>query len=411
MKKLILFLCLCICLYANNSTLEMLIVMFRHGGRAPLNSMYDSTWGDMYGQLTSVGMRMEYMLGASILQDYSDFLVPYKPEEVYVRSTDVDRTINSANSVMYGIYGQYGQATTSIDRSILTLTYPAYKFSDALIKLVETDTGDYALPNGYQPIPVHVVEPSVDTLLLSPSAACPAATLHPSDPTLLDEFWKLYQPIVEEINERIEGTSFPKVTSPGELYMLADAILCDYYAGRPQALKYTPEDPNWLNITFSYGYVSHTSAYSNQQYVQMYSVPVFNQLLSYLQASKEGSSQLKSLFLSAHDGTLSLILAALNLTTPECLWNNFIEEGIMDDPACHYPRFTSNIKIELWKNDDASYYVQIYYDDVLLVLPGCPNVQCPYDVFESVLSDALNGYTMEDYNNFCAIKSAESWVQ
>lgn len=47
----------------------------------------------------------EYELGKYIRNRYKDFLSPtYSPDEVYIRSTDVDRTLMSAESNLAGLY-------------------------------------------------------------------------------------------------------------------------------------------------------------------------------------------------------------------------------------------------------------------------------------------------------------------
>uniref|UniRef100_A0ACB8FUS9 Uncharacterized protein n=1 Tax=Sphaerodactylus townsendi TaxID=933632 RepID=A0ACB8FUS9_9SAUR len=52
-----------------------------------------------------LGMRQQYELGQYIKKRYSDFLSPtYKREEIYIQSTDVDRTIMSAQANLAGLF-------------------------------------------------------------------------------------------------------------------------------------------------------------------------------------------------------------------------------------------------------------------------------------------------------------------
>jgi hypothetical protein len=64
-------------------------------------------WGAP-GQLTPTGMRQHYLNGQVFRKRYIDeykLLSPtYNPEEVYVRATDVNRTIMSAQSQLLGWY-------------------------------------------------------------------------------------------------------------------------------------------------------------------------------------------------------------------------------------------------------------------------------------------------------------------
>lgn len=78
---------------------DLVIELFRHGARSPKTLKYDTKnkWEDLE-ELTSVGMRMQYILGAAIKEDYEDNLIPYNPAEIYVRSVNLNRTLMSAYS-------------------------------------------------------------------------------------------------------------------------------------------------------------------------------------------------------------------------------------------------------------------------------------------------------------------------
>lgn len=62
----------------------------------------------MWGELTSTGQRQHYYLGQQLRKEYiieQNFLNPsYNHSEMYVRSTDVNRTLNSAASQLYGMF-------------------------------------------------------------------------------------------------------------------------------------------------------------------------------------------------------------------------------------------------------------------------------------------------------------------
>jgi len=186
-----------------------------------------------------------------------------------------------------------------------------------------------------------------------------------------------------------------------DLYSFSDIIISDYYSGSSFIpLDLSPNSPDWKNITFVYGFYADTNNFVNSNYTQLYAVPVLNQLENYLNDSINGS-KLNTLLLSGHGETLGLVLAVFNLTNPTCLWDNFKNFGIVDDPICHFPDFASSIKIELY-NDGGSYSIRFYYDDYLVKLPGCPDVQCPYSSFVLLMREAVNQYTMDDFNKLCA---------
>jgi len=86
-------------------------VVFRHGDRTPCNFYPNdphkdlSEWPVGPGQLTARGKRMHYHLGQWLRKRYSHLLGPdYSETEVLVRSTDVDRTLMSAQSNLAGMF-------------------------------------------------------------------------------------------------------------------------------------------------------------------------------------------------------------------------------------------------------------------------------------------------------------------
>ncbi|VDM50062.1 unnamed protein product [Toxocara canis] len=88
-------------------------------------------------------MQQHRILGAFLFKKYgidsSFFNETYTPSQIYVRSADFNRTITSATSNMVGMY--YNR-----NGDIPGLDYPA----------------ENGWPNGYVPIPIHMIQQSVD---------------------------------------------------------------------------------------------------------------------------------------------------------------------------------------------------------------------------------------------------------
>jgi len=124
-------------------------VMFRHGDRTPIDSYPNDPYkGQQYwpvgpGQLTPRGKRMHFHVGQYLRRRYGDKILreQYNATDIYVRSTDVDRTLMSAMSNLAGLYPPKGNQVWN--------------------------------PNLlWQPIPVHT-RPLADDNLLSSHAKCP----------------------------------------------------------------------------------------------------------------------------------------------------------------------------------------------------------------------------------------------
>ncbi|KAK6738512.1 hypothetical protein RB195_020548 [Necator americanus] len=133
--------------------MELVLVqaMWRHGDRSPTKTFktdpfQEGNWtfgGGGFGQLSPFGMMQHMMLGRLLRKTYVDtgFLNrTYSSREIYVRSTDVNRTIISAISNLMGMYGQRdGGNVPGID----------YPF-------------DPNWPIGFVPIAVHTVHKPTD---------------------------------------------------------------------------------------------------------------------------------------------------------------------------------------------------------------------------------------------------------
>jgi acid phosphatase len=98
------------CIYFAQAALLSVIETCRHGARAPIDfSQWDKGyWNEGMGELTQEGMRQQFLNGAEFRSRYvnstSNIPGTYNASELYVRSTDVNRTIMSAESQMMGLF-------------------------------------------------------------------------------------------------------------------------------------------------------------------------------------------------------------------------------------------------------------------------------------------------------------------
>ncbi|CAG9536162.1 unnamed protein product [Cercopithifilaria johnstoni] len=98
---------------ANLSTLIHVHAMWRHGDRTPITLLPndkandEGSWEIGLGELTVDGIWQAYHLGRFLRQRYDGFLSEtFKTSEIYVRSTDINRTLMTANAVLQGLYQQ-----------------------------------------------------------------------------------------------------------------------------------------------------------------------------------------------------------------------------------------------------------------------------------------------------------------
>ena len=139
---------------------------FRHGARGPYIAVDPKTnldfigekWDGM-GELTPLGMRMLYLLGKSTKKRYSNFLSKtFNPNELYITSTNVNRTIISTNSFLKGFYDNFSSINltkTQINRGQILNTNYSVNISSKIKELE-----NYSIQNGESMIPVHIFDRS-----------------------------------------------------------------------------------------------------------------------------------------------------------------------------------------------------------------------------------------------------------
>uniref|UniRef100_A0A0R3RLP0 acid phosphatase n=1 Tax=Elaeophora elaphi TaxID=1147741 RepID=A0A0R3RLP0_9BILA len=148
-----------ILLFVTGDELLFLQAIWRHGDRSPIQSckghpIQAQQWPQGNGQLTVEGMAQMIKLGKIIYSRYSDllnFLSPYyNASQIYVRSTDYNRTLLSAMANFIGFYNNpFLKERIGIDFPNIT-----------------------EWPRGLITVPVHTVPDETD-YIGNPDANCP----------------------------------------------------------------------------------------------------------------------------------------------------------------------------------------------------------------------------------------------
>lgn len=142
----------------------------RHGARAPYKGVengidvFKEKWTQIE-ELSDIGKRMLYLLGVKnrkrYVNEYNLLSGNYNPQEIFIRSTDVNRTIESIESYLQGLYPQ-GTGPTLNDKvnQDVSIIYPPnkkyqenFKYIIDHYKLIEDNA---ALPYKMSIEPIHL---------------------------------------------------------------------------------------------------------------------------------------------------------------------------------------------------------------------------------------------------------------
>jgi hypothetical protein len=86
---------------------------------------------------------------------------------------------------------------------------------------------------------------------------------------------------------------------------------------------------------------------------------------------------------SAHDTTVGNMLAALNLTNVDCIYNAFLKNVNQNTDTCinQYPLYTANLIFEAWQYNSSYHTFKIRYNGQIRKIPFCDwKTECPVEV-------------------------------
>eukprot|EP01017_Pseudomicrothorax_dubius_P048332 TRINITY_DN8771_c1_g1_i2.p1 TRINITY_DN8771_c1_g1~~TRINITY_DN8771_c1_g1_i2.p1 ORF type:complete len:243 (-),score=28.37 TRINITY_DN8771_c1_g1_i2:4-732(-) len=214
--------------------LKFVIQFNRHGARAPLHKFFDISGWKEKGVLTARGMRQLYLLGAELRKRYitdKHFLPEtYDPNLVLIRSTAFNRTLQSAQSLVLGLYPLGTGELLTDDYPQKKAVPPGYDTYDLLDLKLE------ALPSRYQPIPIHVKLPEEDELLTF-EEGCPSSKRWKQQAfkserfkTMEKEFLDNYPKLAAVANKSADAVGSK------QCFQAMDTLLCDQFEGRELSL-------------------------------------------------------------------------------------------------------------------------------------------------------------------------------
>ncbi|OMJ83668.1 hypothetical protein SteCoe_15335 [Stentor coeruleus] len=373
------FLILALLIHLYKGSVINVIEVCRHGARAPTSSFPWDTgyWKEGLGELTPEGQRQHFLLGAEIRTRYINepvFINSYNSSRVYVQSTDVNRTIMSAESQLMGIYPQ----GPSIQSNMQQKAIPPLNISQSFINQTIEILGTAALPLYYQPVPVHVVGNNYDSLLLGYSPyVCPYFALI--------SYWveqsSDYQFRAENYTNHLQKqlySIFNIQYTFDQAALICDTLITLKFHGYPWPSGITSEIFSslyeiyvyFISFSFEYNGDALASSLFYQQIIQ-----TFDDIIS-------GTGTITFSLYSAHDITLVGFLSAIDA------WDSL------------QPPFASSLIYEL-NEIGQDYFVRIVYNDKNITVGDCP-VMCPYNQFKSL----VNEWIIQDVMTACQLPTS-----
>lgn len=397
------------------SELVMLVELFRHGARReldnfpPLRSIpsLSEIYPDPFtgkGDLSAVGFRAHYLLGKAIRKKYKDFLPDqYRPDNLQVYASNRNRTIESANSQLLGLYDFGSGYDIDVDKK--ELYQPPIKDFD-----IEFE-GLSALPKKMQLVPVQTPD-NISNWMFGADTDCPnvKSNMNLSFNTIVDKYNSTFTPLY---NVLVKNNFDPRYYLDKDHYDLKDAMkICDYIFTNI-----------WNNINFKFEAelqehcevvlnLQLFARFSSEDVRKVYLSKIMTKIKQTLKDKSEGKlDALKFLMLSGHDSNVSAFFNVFRPNNYECIINEYknkyesdgsIKKDWVKDESCiDKIRFTANIIIELRKNvDSKEFFVRLLYNNKEMAILENGKAEQPLDEFFSIFGQ----FELDDYEESCGVK-------
>lgn len=419
MSAILLLVVVCRFAIVMSSDMELLLVhtIWRHGDRSPVSCcptdpFQEGNWtfgGGGFGQLSPVGMKQHFEFGKFLRKVYVDdmkFLSPrYSSKEIYIRSTDKNRTIISAMSNILGMYGK----------------------NDGINIPGEDYPKDSEWPAGFVPVAIHSVEEHID-FVANPDLDCNRQDILWSMANSSSELQAFQnRPEVVALLRNLTENCGDSVDIDN-LWIVRDSLLVErnHYNGTLRETNKWFSDDLFDQITTI-----------NQQ-VQLYKNGVFNEKL--VIDSLDIGLELKKIrggpIFDEINTRMNNKLDCLNKTTKECKWINGLKyyaysahdttiyavfsimgiQSMVVQPA--YPEYAAATFIELWLNrtDGQPYFKMTYRQSssnttlypITTMITGCNAEYCSLDVFRRLAHGSRPDLPMEQWCDVDPRKSSSA---
>ena len=308
--------------------------LIRHGDRTSIADLpYASyTWAEGRGQLTALGMLQEYQLGLKLNQRYmiDNQLLPmnYVANTIYIRSTDYDRTIMSAQSLLMGLY-PLGTGPSLPDSTP-------------------------ALPSNYQPIPIHSVPVAQDSDFIMSMRSKEMADLL-TKYVFTREDWKEKSSELEPQYTRWSQLTGIDIKSLYEILIIGDTLHTYVAHDIPLPNGLTKEEAAHI---IEEGDWIHAVLFKPEQIGDFAGKAGLKKIIEYIQQAKEQKSKTKFVLVSAHDSTILGVMSALHT------------------PLDKSPPYASDLNFSLYKSDAEDYFVKVTFNNIPVNIPGCNGNVC-----------------------------------
>ena len=383
----------------NYSTLLFTNIHFRHGIRTAVykirsksTDLFGKKWNNI-GELTSPGIRQLYLTGVKHYYRYEKFLSNIcQPNIISVFSTNISRTIQSANAYLAGLCAFTKNEKLNLYQSEKSM--PPGNISEKLKNFSES-LNFSSVPNGISTIPVKVLTKNDHFFLLhDPYFISGCKAIDPIHKKIArnNETKNIFNNFKNKFNEKLKKITGEELKRFRSILRLCDHLTSGLY--NYDITEYELLAKNDIKIGNLVDECHEVTKYyfsyiqgGVKEIVYMANSPLFKQLINWMDSriklDKENKTNLikrgapKYTVWSGHDSSVSTVMKFME--------NIFNTKFIT-------PIFGTTIIFELHKNNKSAYYIKYFVNDDLLL-------EVKYNEFKNKILEVL--WSDVEINDFC----------
>jgi len=408
----------------SKTELKFVYEVFRHGARspwAPGNKGINETSQDIFGEywfnslpgleseLTGMGLRQQYLLGYKMRSRYVDtgFLdKSFNMSQVLIYSTNVNRTMMSAQSQLFGMYPP-GTGNQIFDNQSILAIPPGNPIPD--LDKILTELQNNSILFGSQVFPVHLFDEKYEGL--HNTGKCPAIS------NILNNNEKKQE--IVEYQKTFNATYFDKLQSVlgfkdkdylmsmHNLFLIADAFIASYFEGRnlESLVKAGINLDDFYKETHTIERLWMVRLFGDKDchVSKLSATGVLKELINNLDwvvaqenlgDKADWTKRQKFIMHSMHDTSIFGILTYLDFT---------IQTGNKD-----YPEFASSLIFEFTKNTTKTKNYNFEDFTVSIEINNKNIYNSQYENFRTKINSQL--LTKEEIDDFCDLISHETHI-
>lgn len=415
----------------DTSDVIMIVQMTRHGARTPESRVGQHKWIDELGigELTPVGQRQHFNLGRINKRRYpSLFSKPLQHDEFWIRSTDFNRTIESAFSHMIGLQNHQKQGNLLFTNDHPNLFPP---LPQRYLNLLDNeDRFRTPLPLGIKPFPIRTkLRENEDDMFIG-GDICPYNKYKVQNMTKeveqqLDESDNFHNLIAEaKLKYKLDEKQGQDLPPMDRCYQLSDLLFQEAFNNPSPIIPKT--DPLYKKLIRCY-YLQILLTVGNAKTSKNSSTRVLQNIINEFNRKAEAPSKYpaKFVYYSAHDSTIGAQLGNLGYYDGQiqCLVKAIVNNRQQDN-CKKTPPLASNIIWELVRSPDQQFYVRVSYNGKYLDICGGTNkrdsFKCPLKKYISIMEKK---YIQANLTSSCELPNkqqqgvedkdslSKSWIQ